>query len=115
MQKEANKLKEGHDKKEIIDIIEAVAELRNQQRNPTREGMIQALSMAQNNARSEIQKAEYKDGDVIPMPWLYFLNEDLYRKLSQYEKVLCDKAVKKIGKEVFEKLIKEKCDYDDFV
>lgn len=108
MQKEINQWKENCDKKEIVDIIEIMAELQRQESSPTREGMIRVLSMAKSNAGEEIQKAEYRDGDVIPMSWSCFPDQDLYRKLSQYKNALRDKAIKKIGESEFERLVEGK-------
>lgn len=107
MYNELNEIKEEKDKREILELAEAIATLRIQKCIPSKEGMIQALTKAQNIARDEIQQEEFKDGDTIPMLWCQFAKQDLYRKLSQYEKALYNKAIKKLGKSAFENLIKE--------
>ena len=107
MCKKLTEIKEEKDKRELLDMAEAIVALRIQKCIPSKDGMIQALSKAQSTARDEIQQEEFKDGDTIPMLWCEFSEQDLYRKLTQYEKGLYNKAVKKLGKSAFENLIKE--------
>lgn len=75
--------------------------------NPTRDGMINALSDAQSTAGKEIQQIEYSQGDTIPTPWVYFPDQDLYRKLSQYQEGLRQHCINKVGEKAFEELLKK--------
>lgn len=95
------------DEKDIIDAVKKIVALQKQMNNPTRDGMINALSDAQLTAGEEIQQLEYSQGDTIPTPWVCFPDQDLYRKLSQYQEGLRQHGIKKIGKKMFEELLKE--------
>ena len=101
------KAKDAKDKKDIEDAVKKIAALQKQINNPTRDGMINALSDAQLTAGDEIQQIEHYQGDTIPMPWSYFPNQDLYRKLSQYQEGLRQHCIKKIGKKALEDLLKK--------
>ncbi|MBR3268741.1 MAG: hypothetical protein IKI58_08485 [Oscillospiraceae bacterium] len=104
MNMETNEAKEL---KEIDDFIKAFLKLEAQKCNPTRDGMIQALSEAQNVASTEIISVEHQQGDVIPMLWSEFSNQDLYRKLLQYQEGLYNHAVKKYGEELIKRILSE--------
>lgn len=93
--------------REIEDIIEQYSKLQAQINNPTKEGMIEALSDAQNVARQEITMLEHSQGDIYPTRWSDIPYNDLYRKLVQYQQGLYNHAVNKFGEEVFKKLLKE--------
>lgn len=95
------------DTKEIKDFIESYRKLQVQISNPTREGMIEALSNAQNVAHQEITIIEKQQGDIYPMLWSNFPNDDLYRKLTQYQQGLFYHAVNKFGEEIVKKILKE--------
>jgi len=77
-------------------------------KSPSREGMIKALSEAKEAALIEIISVELSQGDNRPMPWTQFKNEDLYRKLSQYQSGVKDHIIRKIGKKAFDELLKSK-------
>ncbi|MDE6017110.1 MAG: hypothetical protein K2H41_15700 [Acetatifactor sp.] len=93
--------------KEIGELIEKYFKLQAQINNPTKDGMIEALSDAQNVARQEITMVEHSQGDIYPMLWSDFSYNDLYRKLSQYQQGLYNHAVNKLGEEGFKTLLKE--------
>lgn len=99
--------KDTRDKKDILDAVKKIVALQKQINSPTRGGMINALSDAQITAGDEIQQIEYSQGDTIPTPWACFPNQDLYRKLSQYQEGLRQYCIKKIGKKAFEELLKD--------
>ena len=102
-----NPAKEAKDVKDIEDAVKKIAALQRQINNPTRDGMINALSDAQSTAGKEIQQVEYSQGDTIPTPWVCFPDQDLYRKLSQYQDGLRQHCIKKVGEKVFEELLKK--------
>ena len=98
---------EAKEAKETIELLEKYFKLQEQINNPTRFGMIDALSDAQNVAWQEITSLEHSQGDIYPMPWTDFPDRDLYRKLTQYQQGLYNHAVNKLGKEAFKKLLKK--------
>ncbi len=100
-------LSETKETKEAIELLEKYFKLQDQIDNPTRSGMIDALSDAQNVARQEITSLEHSQGDIYPMPWTSFQDQDLYRKLTQYQQGLYNHAVNKVGEEAFKKLLIE--------
>ncbi len=103
----SERISEAKEAKEAIELLEKYFKLQAQVNNPTRFGMIEALSDAQNVARQEITSLEQSQGDIYPMPWTRFSDRDLYRKLTQYQQGLYNHAVNKLGEEMFKKLLKE--------
>ncbi len=103
----SERLSKTKEAKEAAELIEKYFKLQDQIKNPTKSGMIEALSDAQNVARQEITSLEQSQGDIYPMPWASFPDRDLYRKLPQYQQGLYNHAVKKFGEEVIKKLLKE--------
>lgn len=101
------RISETKDEKEAVELLEKYFKLQVQINNPTRIGMIDALSDAQNVARQEITSLEQRQGDIYPMPWTSFQDRDLYRKLAQYQQGLYNHAVNKFGEETFKKLLEE--------
>lgn len=101
------RISESKEAKEATELLEKLFKLQAQINNPTRSGMIEALSDAQNVALQEITSLEQSQGDVYIMPWASFSDWDLYRKLAQYQQGLYNHAVKKFGEENFKKLSKE--------
>ena len=93
--------------KEAKDIIEKCLQLKKQKATPTRDGMIKALSDAQQVASTEITAVEHSQGDIYPMFWTDFPDHDLYRKLTQYQQGLLEHCVKKYGEELVKKAIEE--------
>jgi len=100
--------KDINELKEAKDLFEKYQKLQAQKDNPTREGMIKALSEAQQVAGNEIVEVEHIQGDVIPMPWIIFSDEYLYLKLSQYQQGIYNHCLKKFGQEVVDKLLNQK-------
>lgn len=100
--------KDINELKEAKDIIDKFKKLQAQKENPTREGMIKALSEAQQVAGNEIVEVEHMQGDVIPMLWSDFPDADLYRKLTQYQQGIYNHCLKKFGQEVVDKLLNQK-------
>lgn len=96
-----------NDIKEIHDVIDKYLQLQKQIEFPTREGMIKALSDAQNVAPSEIVAVERNDGDTQPTPWSEIPDYYLYRKLSQYQKGLIKYCVDKIGESAFKQILNQ--------
>lgn len=104
---EIEKMNKTKEAKEIYDLINSYLKLQEQLKNPTRFGMIEALSSAQNVAGQEIADLEIQQGDIYQMPWAGFQDHDLYRKLTQYQQGLYKRAVNRLGEEAFKKIIKE--------
>lgn len=102
-----SKAKDVQDQKDMADVINKIAALQCQIKNPTRDGMINALSDAQSTAGDEIFQIEQSQGDTIPTPWVCFSDRDLYRKLFQYQEGVRQHCIKKIGQKAFEELLKE--------
>ncbi len=101
------KFNDAKETKEAIELLEKYFKLQDQIDNPTKFGMIEALSDARNVARQEITSLEHSQGDIYPMPWTSFQDQDLYRKLTQYQQGLYNHAVNKLGEEAFKKLLTE--------
>lgn len=97
----------GKETEEIEKFVEAYFKLQAQINDPTREGMIKALSDAQGVAGQEIAGLERSQGETQPTPWSCIPYDYLYRKLTQYQQGLRIHAVKKFGEETIEKLLKE--------
>lgn len=94
--------------KEAKELIDKFFKLQAQINNPTRFGMIDALSDAQNVARQEITSLEKSQGDIYQMAWSSFPDHDLYRKLSQYQQGLYNHAVNKFGEEIIKTILEER-------
>ena len=94
------------DIKEIFDVFEHYLKLELQIQNPDRNGMIDALSNAKITAQSEITNLEFQQGDIYYMPWECFADQDLYRKLSQYQIGLKNHLMSKLGEKVFNEMLK---------
>ena len=100
--------KQLQDIKDVREAVEKILKLRKQRQMPDRYGMISALQEARDKAPVAVLIKEWSQGDTKLMPPEQFTNEDLYRKLSQYEQALEAYCIEKIGKEAFDELIKEK-------
>ena len=98
-------IEQMHEYQEIKDCIDKYCQLTEQIRNPSRDGMIKALVEAQTIAYSEIKNVEYSQGDTIPIPWQYFSDSDLYRKLTQYQKGIYQHCVNKFGEQDFKQFL----------
>lgn len=102
-----NNFEEDISIEEIKDLIVKYFRLQEQIDNPSRDGMIKALSAAQSIARDEITEIEKSQDDICEMPWDDFQDEDLYRKLPQYKQGLYNYAVNKVGEETFKYMLDE--------
>lgn len=91
--------------KDVKDTIDKIKELQEQIDHPNREDMIKALIDAKNSAPVEIAVNEISLGNTILMSWDQFSDADLYRKLSQYQQVLCNCCIAKVGQHTFEQLL----------
>lgn len=100
--------KQLQDLKDVREAIEKIQTLQRQIQQPNRFGMISALSDAKAKAPVEITAVEFSQGDTHWMPFDHFSDNDLYRKLSQYQKGLIGYCIEKIGKEAFDELMKGK-------
>lgn len=60
---------EAKELKEIDDFIKAFLKLETQKRNPTRDGMIHALSESLNVAWIDIKNVEASRKETVPTPW----------------------------------------------
>ena len=89
------------------ELIEKYFKLQAQIDNPTRSGMIEALSDAKNVARLEIISLEKSQGDTYQVPLPNITDTDLYCKLSLYQQGLYNHAVNKYGEEAFKRLLAE--------
>ena len=101
------KLNDTKASNEIEDFIKAYFELENQIKNPTRNGMIKALTDAQNVAYYEIAALEKEQGNIYRKPWSDFSTRDLLRKLPKYMQGLNNHAVNKFGEETFKHLLEK--------
>ena len=99
--------KQIEDQKEIMDAIKKIKELQRQQQCPDRNGMISALSGAKLTAPLAITALELLQGDNRLMPLNSFSDTDLYRKLGQYQQGLTNYCIEKVGKQLFDELMKK--------
>lgn len=95
------------DTKEKYDFLKAFLKLEAQRCKPSREGMIDALRESLNVANSEIRDVEKSRHETTPTPWENISNENLYRKLTEYQQGMYQHAVKKFGEEVVKKLLEQ--------
>lgn len=98
--------KQIEEEKEILDAIQKIKELQRQKQCPDRNGMISALSEAKQTAPLAITAIELLQGDNRLMPWNSFSDADLYRKLGQYQQGLTNYCIEKVGKRLFDELMK---------
>ena len=98
---------EDVDINEIKELIEKYFRLQEQIDKPTRDGMIKALSDAQNIALDEIDALEESEGDIDQIDWDDLEDHELYSKLPQYKQGLYNHAVNRVGEETFKYLLEE--------
>ena len=89
--------------KEIEDFTKAFMKLETQKRNPTRDGMIDALKDALKIANAEIKNVEKSRNETTPTPWENIPDSVLYAKLSEYQQGMYLHAVNKYGEELVKK------------
>lgn len=93
--------------KEEGDFLRAYLKLEAQIRNPSREGMIDALKEALSVAWIDIKTVEASHGETTPTPWDEIPNDILFEKLYEYQQGMYQHAVKKYGEEVVKKLLEK--------
>lgn len=98
---------EDVDIEEIKNLIEKYFRLQAQIDNPSRDGMIKALTNAQHIAREEISALEESGVDIGQTSWDDLEDGDLYSKLLQYKQGLYNYAVGRVGEETFKYLLEE--------
>ncbi len=98
---------EAKELKEIDDFIKAFLKLETQKRNPTRDGMIHALSESLNVAWIDIKNVEASRKETVPTPWEQIPNHILFEKLTEYQQGLYNHAVKKYGEELIKRILSE--------
>ena len=96
-------IKDLNELKEIDDFIKAYMKLEAQKRNPTRDGMIDALKEALSVAAAEIKTVEASRNETTPTPWENIPDSVLYAKLSEYQQGMYQHAVNKFGEEQIKK------------
>lgn len=101
------KLNDVKELTEIEEFVDKYIMLQDQMKNPTRSGMIKALSGALKVAYNEIIALERSQGNIYPKPWTSFSNHDLLCKLPKYIQGLNNHAVNKFGEETFKYLLEE--------
>lgn len=92
---------------EAKELIEKFLKLQAQINNPTRDGMIEALSDAKSVAGQEISELEISQGETCPTSWSCIPYDYLYRKFYQYQQGLFNHVVNKLGEEAFKKVLKD--------
>ena len=93
------------DIKDKSDFIKTFMKLEAQRRNPSREGMIDALEEALKVAFIDIKNVEASRGETTPTPWEHIQNKELYDKLSEYQQGMYQHAVNKFGEEVVKEML----------
>ena len=93
--------------KEIADFVKAYSKLSAQIKNPSREGMIDALKEALKVACVDIKTVEKSKNETVPTPWEKIPDAVLYDKLAEYQQGMVEYAKKKFGEELIEKLLSD--------
>ena len=91
----------------LKDLIVKYFRLQEQIDNPSRDGMIKALSEAQRIAHDEIAALEKGQEDIDQVSWSDIPDHDLYQKLPQYKQGLYNYAIKKVDEETFMYMLEE--------
>ena len=89
--------------KEIEDFVKAYLKLESQKRNPSRDGMIDALQEALRIAQTEIRSIEVSQCETTPTPWEKIPDATLYKKLIEYQQGMFQHGVIKYGEELLKK------------
>lgn len=98
---------EANDLKDVKDAMNKIQKLRAQMKNPTRDGMIEALRDAKMSALMEISALEMAQGATSWAPFSAASDSQLYALLGQYEQGLKLHCIAKIGEKVFDEQMKE--------
>ena len=88
---------EANDLKDVKDAMNKIQKLRAQMKNPTRDGMIEALRDAKMSALMEISALEMAQGATSWAPFSAASDSQLYALLGQYEQGLKLHCIAKIG------------------
>lgn len=101
-------VKEFKDDEELQEIIKTIIELEIQKHHSSHSGMISALMKAQQLAQEEVKNTISSHGGiVISKPWSDFSNDELYHMLQYHQDSLMEHGRKKVGKNIFEKLLED--------
>ena len=92
---------EAKDLKDVKDAMNKIQKLRAQMKNPTRDGMIEALRDAKMSALMEISALEMAQGATNWVPFSEASDSTLYTLLGQYERGLRLHCIAKIGEKAF--------------
>ena len=98
---------EANDLKDVKDAMNKIQKLRAQMKNPTRDGMIEALRDAKISALTEISALEMAQGATSWAPFSAASDSTLYRLLGQYEQGLRLHCIAKIGEKAFDEQMNE--------
>lgn len=98
---------EANDLKDVKDAMNKIQKLRAQMKNPTRDGMIEALRDAKMSALMEISALEMAQGATSWAPFSAASDSQLYALLGQYEQGLKLHCIAKIGEKAFDEQMNE--------
>lgn len=98
---------EANDLKDVKDAMNKIQKLRAQMKNPTRDGMIEALRDAKMSALMEISALEMAQGATSLAPFSVASDSQLYALLGQYERGLKLHCIAKIGEKAFDEQMNE--------
>lgn len=98
---------EAKDFKDVKDSDDKIQKLRAQMKNPTRDGMIEALRDAKISALTEISALEMAQGATSWAPFSAASDSQLYALLGQYEQGLRLHCIAKIGEKIFDEEMKK--------
>ncbi len=104
---EIKNAKEMKDMEDIGEILAQILEIQKQLYEPTRDGMIAALSNAKRKAPKEISDIELSQGGIYSVPFNCVKDDGLYSKLYQYQQGLINAGITKVGNKAFEKLLEQ--------
>ena len=99
---------EANDLKDVKDAMTKIQKLRVQMKNPTRDGMIEALRDAKISALTEISALEMAQGATSWAPFSAASDSTLYTLLGQYEQGLRLHCIAKIGEKAFDEEMKKR-------
>ena len=98
---------EAKDFKDVKDAMNKIQKLQKKKKNPTRDGMIEALRDAKISALIEISALEMAQGATNWAPFSVASDSQLYALLGQYEQGLKLHCIAKIGEKAFDEQMNE--------
>ena len=98
---------EANDLNDVKDAMNKIQKLRAQMKNPTRDGVIEALRDAKMSALMEISALEMAQGATSWAPFSSASDSQLYALLGQYEQGLKLHCIAKIGEKAFDEQMNE--------